>query len=202
LTNLHNKKTIPNLPWKWPQIAAAKAGSVILRTARPDADNRRSYFFTDALQILATDEMNEIQGIFESVEKALQAGHYVAGFVSYEAGYHFEPAAMRPAGALEGCGVPLVWFGIYQEPHIWNECDGGRFPASGRIEDAATEAGEISVSLSRAEYGERIQQIRQYIEAGDLYQVNFTVMVRQPYHQDAGALFEKMMQAQPVPFAL
>jgi len=200
VTNPPKQTVIPNLPGEWPQIAAAKAGSVILRTARPDADNRSSYFFTDALQILATDERNEIPGIFESIEKALQAGHYVAGFVSYEAGYHFEPAAMRSAGALEGCAVPLVWFGIYRQPLIWDECGESRFPASGRSEDAATEAGEISVSLSRAEYGKRIQQIRQYIEAGDLYQANFTVMVRQPCHQDAGALFEKMMQTQPVPY--
>ena len=199
VTNPPKMKAIPNPPGEWPRIAAAKAGSVILRTARPDADNRRSYFFTDALQILATDQMNEIPGIFECVEKALQAGHYVAGFVSYEAGYHFEPAARRSTRDLERCGVPLVWFGIYREPLSWEECGGGRFPASGRSEDAA-EAGEISVSLSRAEYGERIQQIRRYIEAGDLYQANFTVMVRQPCHEDAGELFEKMMQSQPVPY--
>ena len=200
VTNPRKEKAIPNLPGEWPQIAAAKARSVILRTARPDADNRSSYFFTDALEILATNEMNEIPGIFESVEKALQAGHYVAGFVSYEAGYHFEPAAMRAAGALEGCGVPLVWFGIYQEPLIWDERGGGRFPASGRSEDSAAETEEISVSLSRAKYGERIQQIRRYIEAGDLYQANFTLMVRQKCHEDAGALFERMMENQPVPY--
>src|ERR1700677_1889162 len=133
VTNPPKEKAISNPPWEWPRIAAAKAGSVILRTARSDAENRISYFFTDALQILATDRMSEISGIFESVEKALQTGHYVAGFVSYEAGYYFEPAAMRSAGDLEGCGVPLVWFGIYREPFMWDEC-GGRFPASGRSE--------------------------------------------------------------------
>jgi para-aminobenzoate synthetase/4-amino-4-deoxychorismate lyase len=200
VTNPPKEEAIPNPPGEWSRIAAAKAGSVILRTARPDSDNRRSYFFTDALQILATDQMKEIPGIFESVEKALQAGHYVAGFVSYEAGYHFEPAAMRSAGAMEGCGVPLVWFGIYRETLIWDECGGDRFSASGSSEDAGAAAGEISVSLSRAEYGGRIQQIRRYIEAGDLYKANFTVMVRQPCHDDAGALFEKMMQSQPVPY--
>jgi hypothetical protein len=98
MRNPTKEKAIPNPPWEWPRIAAAKAGSVILRTARSDANNRSSYFFTDALQILATDQVNEIPDIFESVEKALQAGRYVAGFVSCEAGYHFEPPAMRFAG--------------------------------------------------------------------------------------------------------
>jgi para-aminobenzoate synthetase/4-amino-4-deoxychorismate lyase len=200
VTNPTKEKAIPIPPGQWSQIATEKGDSVILRTARPDAENRRSYFFTDPLQILATDEMNEIPGIFESVERNLQAGHHVAGFVSYEAGYHFEPAAMRFAGTLEACGVPLVWFGIYREPLIWDECAGASFPPSGCGEHAATDAGEISVSLSRTEYAERIQRIRQYIEAGDLYQANFTLMVRQACHPDAGALFERMMQTQPVPY--
>jgi para-aminobenzoate synthetase/4-amino-4-deoxychorismate lyase len=200
VTNPLKEKAIPDSPGEWPRIATEKADSVILRTARPDAENRRSYFFTDALQILATHELNEIPAIFESVEKALQAGHYVAGFVSYEAGYHFEPAAMRFAGALRGSGVPLVWFGIYREPMIRDECSECRLPARACSEDVETDAGEISVSLSRTEYGERIQRIRQYIEAGDLYQANLTVMVRQACHQDAGALFETMMQSQPVPY--
>ncbi len=200
VTNPPKQKAIPNVAGGWPQMAAAKAGSVLLRTARPDAENRRSYFFTDAVQILTTDEMNEIPGIFESIEKALEAGHYVAGFLSYEAGYHFEPAAMRSAGTLEGCGVPLVWFGIYREPVSWDECGEGRVPASGGSEHAVGEAGEISVGISRAEYGERIEQIRRYIEAGDLYQANLTMMVSQRCHEGAGALFERMMENQPVPY--
>ena len=199
VTNPPKDEAIPIPPGEWSRIAAAKAGSVVLRTARPDADNRRSYIFTDALQILATDQMNEIPGIFQSVEMALQAGQYVAGFVSYEAGYHFEPAAMRSAGNVEGCGVPLVWFGIYREPLSWDEC-GRRFPVSGCTDDDASETGKLSVNISRAKYGEQIQQIRRYIEAGDLYQANFTVMVRHPCLDDAGALFERMMENQPVSY--
>jgi hypothetical protein len=108
VTSPPKEKAIPNPPGEWPRIATAKAGSVILRTVRPDADNRRSYFFTDALQILATDQMNEIPGVFESVEKALQTGHYVAGFVSYEAGYHFDRSdglCGRPGRLRRSAGV-------------------------------------------------------------------------------------------------
>lgn len=180
-------------------MAAAMPGSVILRTARTDADSRRSFFFTDAIQILATDQMSEIPGIFESVEKCLRAGHYVAGFVSYEAGYHFEPAAMHSAGEIKASDVPLVWFGIYREPRIWDEC-GDSPPSPHRSREGMAEPGDILVGISRTDYCQRIQQIRRYIEAGDLYQANFTVMVRQPCHEDAGALFERMMENQPVSY--
>ena len=53
-----------------------------MRTARPDAENLRSYFFTDALEILATDEMNKIPDIFESVENRMPLA---AGGVRLEA---------------------------------------------------------------------------------------------------------------------
>ena len=88
------------------------------------ADNRRSYFFTDALQILATDQMNEIPGIFESVEKALQAGYYVAGFVSYEAGYHFDRSdglCGRPGRLRRSAGVVRHIPGAAQLGRVWRQ---------------------------------------------------------------------------------
>jgi para-aminobenzoate synthetase/4-amino-4-deoxychorismate lyase len=193
-----------NLPYDtprhWPRIAADSPGSVLLKTARPDEENRWSYLFTDPLEILATSDKNEIPRIFESIQNAIQSGYYAAGFVSYEAGYHFEPAAMRFLGALERGSLPLLWFGIYRDPIRWDETAAGSVPASAPGEDSPPDAEEISVSLSPAQYAERIQQIRQYIEAGDFYQANFTMMLRQVCRLGAADLFEKMMANQPVPF--
>jgi para-aminobenzoate synthetase/4-amino-4-deoxychorismate lyase len=172
---------------------------VFLKTARPDADNQQSLFFGDALQILTTECFDEIPDIFASIDKALQSGHFVAGFLSYEAGYHFEPTAMGSICHVKKCDVPLAWFGIYREPLIWNEFE--NTPSEFSLDnEALAESEDVSVSMPRAEYCERIQQIRQYIKAGDLYQANFTLMVRQPWHEDAGMLFDKIMGNQPVPY--
>lgn len=192
-------KAIQYLPGRWSGSAAAKPGSVLLRTARPDAENLQSLFFTDALQILSTDHVNEIPAVFKAIDEALQSGHYVAGFLSYEAGYHFEPTAMRSAGHLGGCDVPLAWFGIYREPLVWDESE-NTLTDTQLNHEAVASLGELPVSISRAEYCERIQQIRRYIETGDLYQANFTMTVRQPWTGEAGALFEKMMENQPVSY--
>lgn len=171
--------------------------SVFLKTARPNAENRQSLFFTDAVQILSTDCLDEIPAIFQSIDKALQSGYFVAGFLSYEAGYHFEPTAIRSTHSFIGCDVPLAWFGIYREPLTWNEFENS--PSEPQLYNGDfAEPGEVSVSVSQTEYCERIQQIRRYIEAGDLYQANYTVMVRQSWNGGAGMLFDKMMESQPV----
>lgn len=182
---------------EWPRIAAARSGSVLLRTARADAENQSSYLFTDPLEILSTNRLEEIPAVFARIESALQAGNHVAGFLSYEAGYHFEPAALRfaslPAASNVPLAVPLVWFGVYRTPLIGHELEHAGL-------EPAQQAEEISIDISRAGYCERIEQIRQYIEAGDFYQANFTVSMSQPWKHSAAELFEKIMQNQPVPY--
>lgn len=192
-------ETIHYPPRAWAGSAAAKPASVLLKTARADAENQQSLFFSDALQILTTDCLHEIPAIFASIDKALQSGHYVAGFLSYEAGYHFEPAAMRSVSRSQGRDVPLAWFGVYRKPLVWDEFQNP--PADSPVnEQILAEPEEISVGIPLVEYCERIQQIRRYIEAGDLYQANFTLMTRQPWSGGAEALFEKMMDNQPVAY--
>ena len=177
----------------WTQIAAEHSGTVLLHTARADAENQASLLFTNALEILSTNLLDEIPAIFASIDKALQAGHYVAGFLSYEAGYHFEPAAMRTGPPPETFDVPLAWFGIYREPLTSHESE----PFETNFE---TTLESLSIDISSVEYRQRIQQIRRYIEAGDIYQANFLVPVRLAWQHGAAQLFEKIMENQPVPY--
>lgn len=180
-------------------MAAAKPGSVLLRTARADAENRRSYLFADPVQVLAAAHPDEIPSVFEAVEKALRDGYYVAGFVSYEAGYHFEPAALRGGEHDANCDLPLVWWGVYRQPLVCEEDETQRseHEASGT---ADVQPEQMPMGISPEEYREAIEKIRRYIEAGDLYQANFTVPMRWIWNGDAGRVFERMIQNQPVPY--
>ena len=185
----------------WPQIAAGHSGSVLLHTARTDAENQASFLFTDPLEILSTNRLDAIPAIFASIDRALQAGHYVAGFLSYEAGYHFEPAAMRSVSPLAEsdpplADLPLLWFGIYRQPLISNEPE----PMETNPESDLPNPEALSIAISSAGYHAQIQQIRRYIEAGDIYQANFTVPVHQAWPHGAAQLFEKIMENQPVPY--
>lgn len=184
-------------PAEWDRIAATRPGSVLLRSGRPDAESARSYLFTDPLAVLCARKADEIPRVFEEVERALQAGHSVAGFLSYEAGYHFEPAALKPDPCPPASSVPLAWFGVYAEPLI---VDGALAQYAGGEAGDAGALEELAFDLTREEYRRRVERIRQYIEAGDLYQANLTMRIRQAWNGDAAELFARMMANQPVPY--
>ena len=187
---------------EWSSLAARRPGSVLLRTARPDADNQCSFLFMDPLQIISTRELAEIPALFASLENALRDGYYVAGFLSYEAGYHFEPrAANSAAGRPISTELPLAWFGIYREPLIRQERGGGSTdPAHHEEAEQAQKPADLAIHTSSAAYRERIHTIRQLIEAGDFYQANFTVKMTLSCNDDPAQLFEKIMASQPVAY--
>jgi para-aminobenzoate synthetase/4-amino-4-deoxychorismate lyase len=187
-------------PADWHLAAATNPGSVLLRTGRPDGENEKSYLFSQPEDILIARTLAEIPRVFEDAEKALKSGRFLCGFLSYEAGYHFEPAAAPPLGPLSGVELPLVWFGVYAEPAVLHE----QAPTAARYDPDLEDIGErdtVSISLSKADYCARIQKIREYIAAGDLYQANFTVMARQSWSEGAARLFARIMTNQPVPYA-
>lgn len=117
--------------------------------------------FTNPVKILQTRKLEEISPIMAEIEKAAQEGYYAAGFVSYEAAPAFNPAMeVRPASEF-----PLVWFGIFEEPE--------------RADTEMLEAGEYTVSDWRMsdspeQYKKGIREIKEAIEEGHTYQVNYT----------------------------
>lgn len=187
----------PPTPADWARAAATEPGAILLQTARADAENHASYLFTRPLAVLSAHRLDELPAVFAGIERALAAGYYVAGFLSYEAGFHFEPAAGRglPEIAPDPNALPLAWFGVYDAP-LQSNGEMCAEPAGGIFEAA----GEIGIGLSREEYGQRVEEVRELIARGDLYQANITVPLRMAWPGDAADLFARVMANQPVAY--
>lgn len=192
-------ESIVAIPEAWPKIVASKPGSVLLKTARPDAENHTSYLFANPVQVLTAEAPDEIPAVFKSIEKTLEEGCYAAGFISYEAGYHFEPAALRGSGRAADCDLPLVWFGVYREPLICHEDTRATRDNSLPDEESALRT-DLIIGISQSDYTDAIEKIRRYIAAGDFYQANFTIPMRLNWRGNAARLFERLMQNQPVAY--
>lgn len=75
--------------------------------------NQKRMKFEKPLQIWQTHKLEEISGIFEKVQEAIDGQFYVAGYVSYECA----PAFERHFSVCEpDAEIPLVWFGVYERP--------------------------------------------------------------------------------------
>ncbi len=118
-------------------------------------------FFSDPIGVFETHKLDEVTTILEKVERAVNDGFYAAGYVSYEAA-----PAFRPAMHVQSAGeMPLVWFGIFNEPQ--------KMPPL-RDEQEAYTVSAWTMASSVERYKQGIQQIKTAIEEGHTYQVNYT----------------------------
>lgn len=128
-----------------------------------------------------------VPGALAALDAALAAGHWVAGYASYELGYALEArlaGLMPPARRL-----PLVDFGVFPD-------------GPGRPEPAAPGGylGPLEPRWSGAAYAAAFERAAEYIRAGDVYQVNLTLPLDGRWHGDPAAIGAALARRQPVGF--
>jgi para-aminobenzoate synthetase/4-amino-4-deoxychorismate lyase len=196
------------LPSQYQAILSDLPDSILLETSRPDQENRRSFLFVNPVAALAVESLDEVPVLFHRIEECLEQGLYVAGFMSYECGYHFEPRAA--VHVPERSKLPLAWFGAYRQPFTFDHITGTfspELPADWRESaSAAAPAESFRVSgrqleIGRDEYCAKIEAIRDFIAAGDTYQVNFTTKALFDYSGPPAALYSSLRNQQRVGFA-
>ena len=196
-------------PCQYYATVTALADSILLETSRPDPDNRCSYLFVNPRRVLRVEALDEVPKLFQHIEDCLKEGMYVAGFISYECGYHFEPcSATRPPGQSQ---LPLAWFGVYEQPFIFDHRTGTfqpdlpqevqkLAPPLDRTADLLP-VSRLQLAITPDEYCAKVEAIRQYIAAGDTYQTNLTTRATFEYSGSPAALFSSLRNQQKVPYA-
>ena len=182
--------------------------AVLLETARLEEDEYRNYIFLNPARVIHCTHLAQVENSLHQIHEALQEGYYAAGFMSYEAGYAFE----KRLGAAVSPAVPLLWFGIYNAPAIYNHHrraweNGGEVitmqtAAQGpSLEWSPREALNIEPSLSEAEYHRALAEIRDRIARGDTYQVNFTFKLKFPFTASPALLYCRLRGRQRVGYS-
>ncbi len=134
-------------------------------------DNGGALLFSEPLALLTIASPSAVKPFFERLEKMLDQGYFLAGWLSYEAGYGFEPTSgIGFAQTVASDAPPLAWFGVYREPQRFSREEVKElFHGTARVSTSLLE-----FSLSEEEYAASIEQIKAQIAAGNVYQVNFT----------------------------
>jgi para-aminobenzoate synthetase/4-amino-4-deoxychorismate lyase len=128
-----------------------------------------------------------------AVQRAADSGLAAAGFVCYEAASGLDPHlkvfSPPPPPAAD---LPLVWFALF---------DSLDFAPAELPPAPATPPAQWVPSLDAAAHATAVGRIREYIAAGDTYQVNYTMTMRAQGPLDAAALFARLCRAQRSPFS-
>ncbi|MEZ5245386.1 MAG: aminodeoxychorismate synthase component I [Acidimicrobiales bacterium] len=151
----------------------------LVRHATPEG--RRWLAFADPVQHFGADEPDEVAAALAAAEAAAQAGLWVAGFVSYDAG----PAFDRALRAQRDPGTPLVAMAAFRDAR----------PSRGPAGRSFT-TGAWTPSDTQEQFESAVHTIREHIAAGDTYQVNYTMRLHADFEGDPEGLFAALCRAQ------
>ena len=121
--------------------------------------------FREPLEQRAVYALDEVIPLLRGAEAAAKDGLWAALALSYEAAPAFDSALkVQPSSEF-----PLAWMGVFQEP---SSTDFNSIPNS------PFRISEWEPQIDRREYRQAILSIRDFIERGDTYQINFTFPLR------------------------
>ena len=151
-----------------------------------DAKAQRLQIFAEPRAIIRATAPADVLPAFAGMQAALDAGHHLAGYFSYELGYPLESrlAPLLPATRP----VPLLWFGVFaQPPRMLEGAEACAFWGDGRAW-----VGALTPEWDERAYGERFARALACIGSGDIYQVNLSLRARFPVIGQAPALHREL----------
>ena len=139
--------------------------------------------FGKPLEQRAVTQLDDVIPLLRDAESAARGGSWVALALSYESAPAFD-AALKVKRSSE---FPLAWMGVFEKPLStgFNSTPGRQSLVS-----------EWEPQIDRLQYRRAIRSIRDYIESGDTYQVNFTFPLRGHMDGDSFGRFRAIAEAQ------
>jgi len=149
---------------------------------------RKPLLFQDPEFIISCTDPSLFTAAFENIERALSKGYYLAGFLSYEAGYCFEEKLRKD----KLYDFPLIYLGAYKKP----EQNKTKFSKLALLDYPEN----LLLNITREQYSLDIGTIRDYIAKGDVYQITYCIKLLFKYCGDPLLLYYQLLKAQPVPY--
>ena len=156
-----------------------------------------SRLYTDLQQELVCADAAQFASAMEQLQTGLQQGLFGVAVLSYELGVVLQaldsamPAPQQPSRIL-----------LYKTcQHLSREQVTAWLLQQVKIgESDIAGIAEIHASVDEQEFSQAITRIRQYIAAGDTYQVNYTFRIRFTSYGHICSLYLRLRERQSVPF--
>ncbi len=173
---------------------------VLLDDSRPSQEAGLSYLFTRPERIICANSFDEIEAALNAIDKAVAEGFYVAGWVSYEVAAHFE---VKISNLIKTkADEALIWMMVTKHRASLTGLEVEKL-----LHDAKhgnTRGYTVKCDLQTADqqaYQKSLQKIQNYINAGDVYQINYTFPMPVSLTGDVLAFYRQLRINQPVPYS-
>jgi para-aminobenzoate synthetase/4-amino-4-deoxychorismate lyase len=188
-------------------VLAKQEEFVFFDTVRPDHENVTSLLFLNPVTRLQCRSGDDGRSFLARIESALAAGYFVAGWFSYEFGYLLEERLRTLLSRPGDDALLLADLGVFTKPRVFDHRTGrGDFPGltletAKKVTDSLScQTQNIHLSLDQDTYVQAIQAIQRYIQAGDTYQVNYTLKLLFDFLGSPEALYVLLRDNQSVAY--
>jgi para-aminobenzoate synthetase/4-amino-4-deoxychorismate lyase len=151
--------------------------------------DQASYAFKGFVEIIAAYSLEEVLPALRKVEAVVTGGCHAAGFIAYDAA----PGLNRELAAFPPGEFPLLWFGIFTNRLAV------RAPSDEEI-SGSYQTSDWRTSIPPRRYLAAVKSVKEFIAAGDTYQVNLTMRRTFNFTGSPLAFYRDICRSQRAPF--
>ncbi len=152
----------------------------------------KSFYFSDPVEEVLANEPAQVAEALEKIDQLRRRGHFVAGFVAYEAGYSFFPTHASPHKKPD---LPLIHFYAFK-----NKNSGWPTEWLQSTDSAPPTLTNFSWDTSFETYENLQNEIRKNLFSGNIYQQNQTLQMSFSCSQDALSMYRHLRLLQKTPY--
>lgn len=156
----------------------------------PIYGNSYSYLFADPFEIISVEVMEQADKKFKEIDKLIAKGYSAYALLNYETGFLFEKKLYKLIRKKQHFGE----FIFFKEKNVI-KYDSSIFKFSPEKENSYR-INNFKLNTNKGSFYKRILAVKKFIEAGDTYQVNFTVKGKFSFEGDISNLFITLMNNQ------
>ncbi|MCX7705975.1 MAG: chorismate-binding protein, partial [bacterium] len=172
----------------------------LLETSLCDDENYFSYICYDIVDKIIVEDPKIIIKNIEKVEKIVKGGYHVVILLPYEAAFNFEPRT----GKIKKLPFPCIFL-MFKNVIIFDHIK-GEFSKSLPLKNIERlgidwKMRQLWYDTDFNEYKRNIEKIKEYIEKGDTYQVNYTIRCRFNFSGSVYRMYLDLKERQRVPYS-
>ncbi|MBS7834811.1 aminodeoxychorismate synthase component I [Wohlfahrtiimonas chitiniclastica] len=160
------------------------------------ADEAAWLFHSPVAEVICRDG-RELSEAFKTLDNLRQSGHYVAGYVSYEAGYYTVDRQWFDHSTRTQDDILLHMYAFKTAQRLSQDQVQRYFDA---LECDRARIEGLTFALSEDEYAKKFEVIQQNITDGNTYQINFTTHYDFTVKGHPFALYKQLRQRQKVEY--
>ena len=177
---------------------------VFLDTSRPDHENVESLLFVEPIERMICRVGENLETYLTDLQARLTNGLYLAGWVGYEFGAMLEGRIGADFSQHPGEQLILADLGVFLKPYRFDHSTGENnfpFDFNSELTEESYALTNLRPNMAKEEFIEVLHRVRQYIVAGDTYQVNYTMKLLFDFEGSVEKLYSVLRKNQSVAYS-